>query len=204
MTDASGPTAERRGRPRSPAVDRAVIDTVLRLLTEGSSFAELSMEGIARAAGVGKNTVYRRWSGKDALLLDVLATIEEPAPEPTGRTLHEDLVLAVEWIRQRSLAKRESALMRNMQMQIQSSPELWQRYYDTFIVTRRKVLAQIMERGLANGEIRADLADDVELLVDMVAGPLLTRAVQRPDEPLENDLAERLVDTLLDGLRPRS
>ncbi|KDN83870.1 TetR/AcrR family transcriptional regulator [Kitasatospora cheerisanensis] len=203
MTDASGPTAERRGRPRSPAVDRAVIDTVLRLLTEGSSFAELSMEGIARAAGVGKNTVYRRWSGKDALLLDVLATIEEPAPEPTGRTLHEDLVLAVEWIRQRSLAKRESALMRNMQMQIQSSPELWQRYYDTFIVTRRKVLAQIMERGLANGEIRADLADDVELLVDMVAGPLLTRAVQRPDQPLENDLAERLVDTLLDGLRPR-
>lgn len=203
MTETPGATAVRRGRPRNADLDRAVIETVLTLLGDGVTFAEMSMEGIARAAGVGKATIYRRWPSKEALLFDVLATMEVPLPEPARRSVREDLATALGSVRKHNVAKRESTLMRNMQSQIQSSPELWQRYYDTFIVSRRRVLGEILERGIANGEIRAELGADLDLLIDMVVGPLLTRTFQRPDDPVEEDLIERLVAVLLEGMRPR-
>ncbi|MEV5953328.1 TetR/AcrR family transcriptional regulator [Streptomyces sp. NPDC051987] len=203
MTLSADESAARRGRPRRADVDRTVIETVLRLLTEGSSFAELSIEGIAREAGIGKTTVYRRWPSKDALLLDVLQSVEEPLPEPAGRSLREDLVGAVEATRLRNLAKYESALMRNMLTQVHSSPELWQRYQHTFVLPRRQVLGRILRRGMDAGEIRPELGEDLELLIDMVVGPVLYRATLHPDALLVDRLAEKVVDTFLDGVRPR-
>lgn len=196
--------AAKRGRPRDAAVDRTVVETVLRLLTEGASFGELSIEGIAREAGVGKATVYRRWPGKDALLLDVLGEVEERLPEPAGESVREDLVSVVEATRLRSLAKYESALTRNMLTQVHGSPELWQRYRDLFILPRRRILAGILRRGIAEGQIRAELGDDVDLLIDMVAGPVLYRAALSPGALLADGLAEKVVDTFLDGVRARS
>jgi AcrR family transcriptional regulator len=198
--------AARRGRPRDAALDRTVVETVLRLLTEGSSVGELSIEGIARQAGVGKASVYRRWPNKDALLLDVLRDvrdIEEQLPEPAGESVREDLVAAVEATRLRSLAKYESALTRNMLTQVHGSQELWQRYRELFILPRRRVLAGILRRGVDEGQIRAELGDDMDLLVDMVAGPVLYRAAMNPDALLVPGLAEQVVDVFLDGVRPR-
>ncbi|WP_328463290.1 TetR/AcrR family transcriptional regulator [Streptomyces sp. NBC_00448] len=192
-----------RGRPRNAAVDRTVIDTVLRLISEGTSIGDLTMEGIAREAGVGKATVYRRWSGKDALLFDVLDTVDPPPPVSRTGDLRADLVCAVEFIRRHSLAKRESALLRTMVTQMQSNPRLWKRYHDTVIAGRRQMLRGLLERGIATGQIRPELGTDLELLCDMVAGPVLARATLRPDSSLPEDLADRVVDTLLDGMRPR-
>lgn len=204
-TESAADTAAPRGRPRSAAVDHVIIDTVLRLLAEGTTLSDLSMEGIAREAGVGKATVYRRWSGKEALLLDVLATVDAPPPEKsrTG-VLRDDLITAVEYIRRRSLAKRESALMRSMMTQAQSNPVLWQRYHDTVVAARRRMLMELLEGGIASGEIRPELGEDLDLLSDMVVGPVLARATLRPDASLPEDLAERVVDTLLEGMRPRA
>jgi AcrR family transcriptional regulator len=198
-----GPAAARRGRPRSAAVDRAVIDSVLRLIAEGAILSDLTIEGIAREAGVGKATVYRRWAGKDALLLDVLAAVDTPpAVETATGVLRDDLITAVEYIRLRSLAKRESALMRSMVTQMQSNSALWRRYHDTVIAARRRMLMDLLERGIASGEIRPELGADLDLLTDMVVGPVLSRAFLRPEASLPDDLAERVVDMLLDGMRP--
>lgn len=192
-----------RGRPRNAAVDRTVVDAVLRLISEGVSIGDLTMEGIAREAGVGKATLYRRWSGKDALLLDVLAAADAPPPVGGTGDLRHDLVCAVEFIRRHSLAKRESALLRTMVTQMQSNPALWKRYHDTVIAGRRQMLRDVLERGIAGGQIRPELGTDLELLCDMVAGPVLARATLRPDASLPEDLADRVVDTILDGMRPR-
>lgn len=190
-----------RGRPRSAAADRAIVEAVLRLMERGVGVDALSMEGIAREAGVGKATVYRRWPGKDALLLDVMRTLEEPPDEVRGESVRDDLVDILERLRQRGLAKRNSAILRAMTSHFHSHPRLWQEYHDTVIRARRDLLHSVLRRGMARGEIRADL--DVELLGELFIGPMLSRALLRAWAELPEGLAERIVDGVLEGARPR-
>ena len=63
------------GRPRSARADEAIIEAVLDLLAEGTPFDALSIEAVAARAGVGKATIYRRWSNKEALLFDAVRTV---------------------------------------------------------------------------------------------------------------------------------
>lgn len=192
-----------RGRPRDAAVGHKVVETVLRLIADGTTFGDLTMEGIAREAGVGKATVYRRWASKDALLLDAMAAVDSPAlPALPGTSFRDDLVVAVETIRRRGLAKRDSAMLRNMLAQMHGNPELWQAYHDTVIATRRAALATLLEHGIATGAVRPELGRDLELLVDFVAGPLLSRTAFRDSAPLDDGICERLADLLLNGLTP--
>lgn len=193
-----------RGRPRDAAVGHKVVETVLRLIADGTPFGDLTMEGIAREAGVGKATVYRRWPGKDALLLDAMAAVDNPAALPTlpGTSFRDDLVTAIETIRRRGLAKRDSAMLRNMLTQMQNNPELWKRYHETVIATRRAALVRLLEHGIATGAVRPELGSDLDLLVDLVAGPLLTRTAFYQGASLDEGISERLVDLILHGIAP--
>ncbi|BDM67758.1 TetR family transcriptional regulator [Streptomyces nigrescens] len=197
-----GPVApERRGRPRSAAADSAIIEAVLRLIENGASIGELSMEGIAREAGVGKATVYRRWSGKDALMLDVMRSLDAPLPPLDGASVRDDLVSLLEFLRRRGLAKRDSALLRTVVSHVHAHPELWDAYHRTVVRARNEALLAVLRRGMANGEIRTDRP--VDALADLFVGPLLARAVLHQWKDLPEGLAEDIVDTVLDGVRPR-
>ena len=189
-----------RGRPRSEAAERAIVEGVMKLLEDGVPLAELSIERIARTAGVGKATIYRRWSGKEELFVDIVRAVEPPDPELPGTSLRDDLVVLLESLRRRGLANRTSALLHNVHAQMKSSPKLWAAYHDTVILPRRRLGLEVLRRGRENGELRADV--DLELLNDIVVGPLLVRTVLHPEADLPDDLAERVVDTLLQGLRP--
>src|SRR6478752_4034025 len=74
-----GTAAEHRrpGRPRSERADRAIIDAALSLFAE-HGVEGLCIEEVAARAGVGKATIYRRWPGKEDLLLDALAALKTP------------------------------------------------------------------------------------------------------------------------------
>jgi len=74
------------GRPRNAQADHAIIQAVLDLLSSGQSADALSIEAVAAKAGVGKATIYRRWANKEALLVDAVATMKGPLPEPAGIT----------------------------------------------------------------------------------------------------------------------
>jgi AcrR family transcriptional regulator len=174
----------------------------MELLEDGVPLAELSIERIARTAGVGKATIYRRWSGKEQLFVDVMRAAEPPDPQLPGTSLRDDLVVLLESLRRRGLAGRTSAILHNVRAQMKSSPDLWAAYHDTVIVPRRRLGLEVLRRGRETGELRADV--DIELLNDIVVGPLLVRTVLRPDADLPDDLAEQVVDTLLEGLRPVS
>ncbi|KUJ37190.1 TetR family transcriptional regulator [Streptomyces albus subsp. albus] len=189
------------GRPRSAAADTAIIETVLRLLEGGTTIGELSMERIAREAGVGKATVYRRWPGKEALMLDVMRSLDEPNPVPAGDSVRDDLVTVVEFIRRRALAKRHSAIMRAVVGHVKDHPDLWREYHDTVIQGRRETLFTVLRRGMERGEIRAD--EDIQLIADLFVGPMLSRAMLHEWRDLPEGLAERIVDTVLEGVRPR-
>ncbi|GAA3121279.1 TetR/AcrR family transcriptional regulator [Streptomyces rameus] len=191
-----------RGRPRSEAVERAIVEGVMKLLEEGVPLAELSIERVARTAGVGKATIYRRWSGKEELFVDVVRAAEPPDPELPGTCLRDDLVVLLESLRRRGLMSRSSAILHNVYAQMKSAPRIWAAYHASVIAPRRAVGLEVLRRGQANGELRADV--DLELANDMFVGPMLVRSVMRPDADLPEGLAEQIVDAVLAGLRPVS
>ncbi len=181
-------------------MERAIIEGVLELLEDGVPLAEVSIERVARTAGVGKATIYRRWSGKEELFCDVLRAVEPPDPELPGTSLRDDLLALLESLRRRGLANRSSALLHNVQAQMKSQPRLWAAYHATVVEPRRRRTCEVLRRGVADGEIRDDI--DIELVYDLFMGPMLLRTVLRPDAGLDEGLSEQIVDAVLEGLRP--
>jgi len=189
-----------RGRPRSEAVERSIIEGAIKLLEDGVPLADISIERLARTAGVGKATIYRRWSGKEELFVDVMRATEPPDAELPGTSMRDDLIALLEPLRQRGLASRSSALLHNVYAQIKSSPKIWAAYQAIVIEPRRLTTFEVLRRGQRDGELRDDV--DIEVINDLFVGPMLVRAVMRPDAELPEDLAEQIVDTVLAGLRP--
>ncbi|MFK4146664.1 TetR/AcrR family transcriptional regulator [Streptomyces sp. NPDC004065] len=198
----AAPGTPARGRPRSEAVERAIVEGVMKLLEDGVPLAELSVERIARTAGVGKATIYRRWSGKEELFVDVVRAAEPADPELPGTSMRDDLVAILEQLRRRGLVSRSSAILHNVYAQMKSSPKIWCAYHATVIEPRRRLQIEILRRGQRNGELRDDI--DIEVLNDLIVGPMLVRSVMRPEADLPEGLAEQIVDAVLDGLRPVS
>ncbi|WP_372347293.1 TetR/AcrR family transcriptional regulator [Streptomyces sp. KL116D] len=190
-----------RGRPRSEAVEQAIVEGVISLIEEGVPLTELSIERIARTAGVGKATIYRRWAGKEELFVDVVASIEEPDPELPGTSMRDDLVRLLEHMRRRGLNMRNSALLHNVIGQMKTLPKLWNAYHEVVVEPRRRAMADVLRRGVAGGELPADT--DIEFAADLFTGPMLLRTVMRPDAPLADGLSERVVDTVLTALKPQ-
>ncbi|MFD7302374.1 TetR/AcrR family transcriptional regulator [Streptomyces pharetrae] len=189
-----------RGRPRSEAVERAIIDGVTKLLEDGVPLAELSIERIARTAGVGKAAIYRRWPGKEELFVDVVRAAEPPDPELPGTSMRDDLVALLEQLRRRGLMAQSSAILLNVYAQMKSSPKIWAAYRASVIEPRRRAQLEVLRRGRRDGELREDV--DIELLNDLFIGPMLLRTIMRPGADLPEGLAEEIVDRLLEGLRP--
>ncbi|WSV72619.1 TetR/AcrR family transcriptional regulator [Streptomyces sp. NBC_01012] len=197
-----GGSEPRRGRPRSAAAERAILDAVRELLEAGETVDGLSIERIARTAGVGKATIYRRWGGKEELFVEVLRDIEPPEPEVSGTAGLDDVRVLLEFMRTRALAQRSSALLYNVFMQTKKHPKLWDAYQNTVLGPRRAAMRAAVGRAVDAGELREDV--DVELMDDLIVGPMMVRAIHRVDAPLPDDLTDRIIRMLLQGLAPRS
>ncbi|MET9789844.1 TetR/AcrR family transcriptional regulator [Streptomyces canus] len=189
-----------RGRPRSKAVEQAILEAVLMLLEDGVPLADLSVESIARTAGVGKAAIYRRWNNKEDLFVDVIRAAEPAERELPGTSMRDDLVVLLESLRQRSLARRSSAVLHTAHAQMRSSPKIWAAYHAAVIIPRRALGLEILRRGQLKGELRTGI--DLELTIDMFVAPLLIRTFVRHDPDLPDGLPGQIVDTVLNGLRP--
>ena len=70
------------GRPRDPEADRAILEATIEILGE-EGYEGLSIEGVAARAGVGKTTIYRRWTSKAELVVAAIQRYKSPAdPSP--------------------------------------------------------------------------------------------------------------------------
>ncbi|MEV0154506.1 TetR/AcrR family transcriptional regulator [Micromonospora sp. NPDC050686] len=188
------------GRPRSVRADEAIIGATLDLLAEGNTIETLAIEAIAARAGVGKATIYRRWPGKEALLLDALRTLKGHPPEPAGHSVRDDLILLVGAIGH-NIDPRAARIMPCLAPEVNRSPDRYQ-LYQNIIEPRRKLMREVLRRGVDAGELRADL--DIELTMALLAGPMLIQRMLRWHPELdERIMPEQIVDLVLDGIRPR-
>ena len=191
------PTARPKGRPRSTAAGEAITEAVLDLIAESGSIESLSIEAIAARAGVGKATVYRRWPNKEALVVDAIGTLKGAMPELAGESVREDLLAVARTIK-RSSDTREGKVLPCLVFELKRNPEL-ARQYDVSMRSRHEAVNAIFRRGIASGELRADL--DVETVGAMFTAPLMMMSLFGSFPVVERDgLSERVVDTLLDGL----
>jgi AcrR family transcriptional regulator len=171
----------------------AILSAVYDLLHE-KSVRDLTIEEIARRAGVGKPTIYKWWPSKAALVMDMLDEhILEDLPAPGARSAEEAIRCPVT-----ELVRRFNGFPGKVAMEIlaegQSDPEVLQEYRDRYLAKRRAVAAEVIERSQASGEFRKDI--DPQVLLDMIFGPIYYRRLvrhQKLDQRFANELVDRII-----------
>ena len=188
-----------RGRPRSADSEHAIIQAALDLLAEGTDLGAISINAIAARAGVGKNTVYRRWPNKDALLVDAVASLNPPIPEPDRESVRENLILLLSVLVTRLQDTRATSILNGMMAAGRDYPQLRERYYSDVLEPRREVTRQVIRAGLASGELRSGL--DPETIANLLTGPLICRSIEgSTPEGVPEEIAAEVVDVILYGI----
>ena len=189
----------RPGRPRSERADQAIIDAALSLFAESGPDG-LCIERVAARAGVGKATIYRRWPGKEDLLLAAIAAVKVPLPEPAGQSVRADLVDLLDSMCQSAADPRLARQAALLLGEGAKYPRLMARYRETVVEPRREVFRSVLRRGVASGELRADT--DIEAALFMLIGAVVARSRHELDR-IPPGYTERVVGELLQGLAPR-
>lgn len=193
----SGTPAARGGRPRSEQAHRAILEAALRLVAE-TGYEAVSMDAVAAEAGVGKATIYRRWAGKEELILDALAGIVERITVPDTGNVRSDLLAAMrDAVAAYEGPAHPARVFPGLVSEMSRSPRLAGAVRGGFLAARREAVREVLRRGVARGELRADLDEDLAL--DFLAGPLYYRALVF-GAAIDESLTVRVVDTLLTGI----
>jgi AcrR family transcriptional regulator len=187
----------RPGRPRSEHADQAIMSAALDLFAE-SGPAGLCMEQVAARAGVGKATIYRRWPGKEDMLLDGLTELAAPLPAPQGKSVRADLVTLLEFTCKEAADPRRVRLVALLQGEGRQYPRLKARYLETVVQPRREAIKAVLRRGVATGELRENT--DIDAAAYLLNGAVL--ASMHADH-LDSKYARRVVEELLRGLAAR-
>ncbi|MFI7637417.1 TetR/AcrR family transcriptional regulator [Nonomuraea sp. NPDC049400] len=179
MTAARG-----RGRPRDPETDAAILNAALELFVE-RGVEGTSMEQVAKRAGVGKLTVYRRWGSKEDLLAQAIeqsvsAEVTPSAADvyalPPQAIVEQVLPAAAEL----AASPEFRALVARIMGSAVSHPALMAVYWKHYILPRRELAATMLRRAQQEGTVAADA--DLDVLIDMMAGAVTYRVLQ-PDPP---------------------
>jgi AcrR family transcriptional regulator len=193
------PTATpRTGRPRSSQIHAAILTAALDEFAQVGR-QSLTIEGIAARAGVARSTVYRRWSSVDELAHDALDSVREPAPQPPGGSVRDDLVFILEYSKHVITSTRFGQLLPQLAVEARRDPEAARLYLTNRIGPDRAVLAAVMQRGIDDGIIRADA--DIDLILDALVGVIEHRSLWGL-APVTSAQLGQLVDILLAGLAP--
>jgi AcrR family transcriptional regulator len=188
-----------RGRPRRAAAGKEIIDATLELLAEGG-FAGATIDAIAARAGVGRNTIYRRWASKEELIADALYELSADLDEHEGDNLH---ALLLDWIHDFVRLFADPLFGRILPAvlgELSRDPVFAEVYVERVVEPRREALVGLLTQGVENGELRADA--DVEQVADLLAGPPFIRLLPLGLPPVTERYAEDLLETIWRGIRP--
>jgi AcrR family transcriptional regulator len=189
--------SRRSGRPRSPEAHAAIVRAALELALEGG-LRGLSMEAIAARAGVGKATIYRRWKSKEALFVEAVQQMARTPEIPDTGTVRGDLEAVVAATIGR-MARDAFRIIPRLLADAADDPRLLAAMQEALLTPRRAALGEILRRGVARGELRADL--DVELVTQIVFGTTVASVLMSGgDTSALPELPLRVFDTLAAGI----
>jgi AcrR family transcriptional regulator len=179
LTDRRG-----RGRPRDPETDASILRAALELFIE-RGVEGTSMEQIAKRAGVGKLTVYRRWSTKEDLIAQAVEqTVSAdlvPSPGDVQALDPQEIIEgSLKAAAEMTASPAFRALVARMMGSAVSHPQLMAVYWEHHILPRRDLAAAMLRRAQQDGTVAADA--DLDVLIDMMAGAVTWRVLQ-PDPP---------------------
>ncbi|HEU0168611.1 MAG TPA: TetR/AcrR family transcriptional regulator [Chloroflexota bacterium] len=204
MSDASGrngssavterPAGE-RGRPRSPEIDKQVLEAVIqRLVRQG--YARLSVSSIAEELGIGKPTIYLRWHSKAALVAAALRLLGNDLPSRVKFVgeVRSDLVSYLSVLRTH-FEITGVGLTGALWSEEDENPELIQSYRDVLVYPNRQVLRDILNDGVNRGELTR--SPRLETAIHMMVGSLYAAYIAAEKERIDIDA---IVDVALKGL----
>jgi AcrR family transcriptional regulator len=188
------------GRPRSEASHQAIIRATLELLLE-TGYRSLTMEGVRARAGVGKATIYRRWSSKEELVRDAIVFMHDNIEAADTGSLRGDYAGLAERVRSAAHRAGAATFMPRLLGETANDPELHAIFYENLVAPRRAQMRAILQRAIARGEIRDDV--DIELMIDLFAGPVVYRLLVTGGDMAQLPTVDEQLDALLNGLAPR-
>ncbi|WCB91682.1 putative HTH-type transcriptional regulator [Baekduia alba] len=174
------------GPKRNDQTRRAILAATQRLLRE-DGYPALSIGAIARAAGVGRQTIYRWWPSKADVVLEALIEwgaeqvaipVEGPLPDRLRAFLRDTFRGASD--------PDAAAFLKVLAAESQRDPEFGERF-GAFLAARRAVLASVLAPDVP--------AERVPLLVDLVFGLLWYRLIVGT-APLDDAAADAVAGLL--------
>jgi AcrR family transcriptional regulator len=191
--------ARRPGRPRSERAEQAIIDATIEAMGE-CGIDGVRCEDVAARAGVGKATLYRRWPGKEDLLIAAFAAMRRPLPEPRGESVREDLIRLLTVIAQDADDPRHAQQYALLHGAGERYPRLVARYKERVVEPRRELVRSVLRHGIETGELRGDT--DVEVAMLLLTGAMMARG-KHDSAPAAPGFVDRAVDELLRGIAAR-
>jgi len=177
---------------RSQRARQAVLDATADLVAE-VGVERTTIDEIASRSGVAKTTIYRHFNSKQALVVEAVhACTHIPVVTDTG-SLRDDLISCFSGTTKASYDGRLGDMMLSLMDAAQRDPELG-RLVRAQTDQRRRFATEVIERAVSRGDLPADV--DVDLLVTLVAGPLVyTKLVRR--QRVTDELVAAVVDSVL-------
>jgi AcrR family transcriptional regulator len=184
---------------RSQETRKAILTAALELAGE-VGYARLSIEGIAARAGAGKQTIYRWWPSKGAVLFDALLALSEvdgDAELPNTGDLATDLKTVLRATVDELTDPRLAEPMRALTVELLADPELAATWRSRLDEPVRAMKLRRLRAAREAGELAPEV--DLDVAADLIWGPVQNRWLFGA-EPLTHAYADAVVDTALAGL----
>ncbi len=180
---------------------RAILAAALDLLAD-TGYAKLTIEAIAARAGVGKQTIYRWWRGKGAVVLDALvenATAAGAIVLPDSGDLGADLRDMMRATVAEFADPRVSGTTRGLTVEMLTDDVLAEQVRDRLLRPQLSAVRDRLEAARGAGQVRGDA--DLDQVVELLFGPIFHRWLLRTG-PLTEEYADGLTAHVLVVLRP--
>lgn len=180
----------RKGRPRSERSRSAILKATNNLLLH-MSVQDLSIEGIAKKARVGKTTIYRWWPNKTAIVMDAIASqpgVDTPMATPKNNA--EALSMQLDKLI-RMLQSKNGETIAQLFSEAQRDHKAQEIFANTFLAPLIDAIEFSVEQGKDSGEFRKGL--DTRMAVDMLCGPVFFRMMGHPAD-FNEDFQRRYPD----------